>query len=178
MTAFNSHQETNFSNFNNRLDGDLSELKDNLNGFCSSFEALKYTLEQSNIDNRGFWQKSLKMQQIKTRSIVENLSSSTSENVLKNLDMQMELLKEQLNDLRNVFTSISAKNVENLLANIEQSAGRIDSLNSSLTENLDKNFQSMRDMITVSGSENSRQISEFEEKFTSVSQNECKRNNE
>lgn len=28
----------------------------------------------------------------------------------------------------------------------------------------------MRDMITVSGSENSRQISEFEEKFTSVSQ--------
>ena len=170
MTAFNSHQETNFSNFNNRLDGDLSELKDNLNGFCSSFEALKYTLEQSNIDNRGLLAEIVEDAANQTRSIVENLSSSTSENVLKNLDMQMELLKEQLNDLRNVFTSISAKNVENLLANIEQSAGRIDSLNSSLTENLDKNFQSMRDMITVSGSENSRQISEFEEKFTSVSQ--------
>lgn len=170
MTAFNSHQEANFSNFNNRFEGDVSELKESLNGFCSSFEALKYTLEQSNIDNRGLLAEIVEDAATQTRSIVENLSSSTSENVLKNFDMQMELLKEQLNDLKNVFTSISAKNVENLLANIEQSVGRIDSLNSNLTENLDKNFQSMRDMITVSGSENSRQISELEEKFTSVSQ--------
>lgn len=170
MTAFNSHQEANFSNFNNRFEGDVSELKESLNGFCSSFEALKYTLEQSNIDNRGLLAEIVEDAATQTRSIVENLSSSTSENVLKNFDMQMELLKEQLNDLRNIFTSISAKNVENLLANIEQSVGRIDSLNSNLTENLDKNFQSMRDMITVSGSENSRQISELEEKFTSVSQ--------
>lgn len=170
MTAFNSHQEANFSNFNNRFEGDVSELKESLNGFCSSFEALKYTLEQSNIDNRGLLAEIVEDAATQTRSIVENLSSSTSENVLKNFDMQMELLKEQLNDLKNVFTSISAKNVENLLANIEQSVGRIDSLNSNLTENFDKNFQSMRDMITVSGSENSRQISELEEKFTSVSQ--------
>lgn len=170
MTAFNSHQEANFSNFNNRFEGDVSELKESLNGFCSSFEALKYTLEQSNIDNRGLLAEIVEDAATQTRSIVENLSSSTSENVLKNFDMQIELLKEQLNDLKNVFTSISAKNVENLLANIEQSVGRIDSLNSNLTENLDKNFQSMRDMITVSGSENSRQISELEEKFTSVSQ--------
>ena len=170
MTAFNSHQEANFSNFNNRFEGDVSELKESLNGFCSSFEALKYTLEQSNIDNRGLLAEIVEDAATQTRSIVENLSSSTSENVLKNFDMQMELLKEQLNDLKNVFTSISAQNVENLLANIEQSVGRIDSLNSNLTENFDKNFQSMRDMITVSGSENSRQISELEEKFTSVSQ--------
>lgn len=170
MTAFNSHQEANFSNFNSRIEGDVSELKESLNGFCSSFEALKYTLEQSNIDNRGLLTEIVEDAANQTRSIVENLSSSTSENVLKNFDMQMELLKEQLNDMRNIFTSISAENVAKLLANIEQSVGRIDSLNSNLTENLDKNFQSMRDMITVSGSENSRQISELEEKFTSVAQ--------
>ena len=170
MTAFNSHQEANLSNLDSHLEGDFSDLKNDLNGFCSSFEALKYTLEQSNIDNRGLLAEIVEDAANKTRSIVENLNNNASENVLKNIDMQMELVKEQFNDLRNIFTSISAKNVENILTNIEQAYGKLDNLNSNLTDNLDKNFQIMRDLITVSGSENNRQIAELDEKFTSVSQ--------
>lgn len=170
MTSFNSNQDAHLSNLDGRLDNDFGVLKDSLNGFCSNFETLKYTLEQSNLDNRELLTDIVNEAYDKTKELIEVINNDSVENAVKNVDVQVGLLKEQLVELNNVFTVVSAKNVENILANIEKSAGKIDTLGENLTSVLENNFESVKDSITFANSDNKQQIEQLGDKFTSLSQ--------
>lgn len=170
MTSFNSNQDAHLSNLDGRLDNDFGVLKDSLNGFCSSFETLKYTLEQSNLDNRELLTDIVNEAYDKTKGLIAGLNNGSVENAVKDVDVQVGLLKEQLVELNNAFTVVSAQNVENILANIEKSAGRIDTLGENITSVLENNLESVKDSITFASSENRQQIEQLGDKFTSLSE--------
>lgn len=170
ITSFNSNQEAHLSNLDDRLDNDFGVLKENLNGFCSSFETLKYTLEQSNLDNRELLTDIVNEAYDKTKELIAGVNNDNTLNAVKDFDVQMGLLKEQLVELNNAYTVVSAKNVENILANIEASASRIDTLGENITSVLENNFESVKDSITFANSENRQQIEQLGDKFTSLSE--------
>lgn len=170
MTSFNSHQDAHLTHIDGRLEGDFAELKNNLNGFCSSFEALKYNLEQSNIDNRELLAEIVESASAKTREIVQNLANSSGENAAKTLNMQMEFLQEQFNDLKNVFTSIAAQNVQNILSVIENAFGKVDAAGENLAGKFDEKFTEVRDLLAFSGSENKQQIAELGDRINAAAQ--------
>ena len=164
MTAFNSHQEANISRLDGKLDGDLVDLKNDLNSFCTSFEALKYTLEQSNIDNREILSEIVENATGKTKEILDGLKNSNTEDV-KNLTAQIDALKNQITDLNNTFTSVSAQNVGNILQNMENSISSINSLKEDISTSLENNFNDLKDYISSSDNDSKQNISEIGDKI-------------
>lgn len=164
MTAFNSHQEANIGRLDGKLDGDLVDLKNDLNNFCGSFEALKYTLEQSNLDNREILTEIVDNAAQETRNILNELKNFGGEES-KNINSQLEILKEHVSDLNNAFTAISAKNVENILSNLEANFANINSANENLSKTIEGNFDAVRELISNSENENKTQIAELGNSF-------------
>ena len=166
MTAFNSHQEANITRLDGKLDGDLVDLKNDLNNFCGSFEALKYTLEQSNLDNREILTEIVENAADKTRTLLDELKNNNTEDV-KNINSQIDILKDLISDLNNVFTTVSAKNVENILSNLEANAANINSLNENISRTIEDNIASVKELISNSETENGNRISELGANFMS-----------
>lgn len=164
MTAFNSQQEANIGRLDGKLDGDLVDLKNDLNNFCGSFEALKYTLEQSNLDNREILTEIVDNAAQETRNILNELKNFSGEDS-KNINSQLEILKEHVSDLNNAFTAISAKNVENILSNLEANFANINSANENLSKTIEGNFDAVRELISNSENENKTQIAELGNSF-------------
>ena len=164
MTAFNSQQEANIGRLDGKLDGDLVDLKNDLNNFCGSFEALKYTLEQSNLDNREILTEIVDNAAQETRNILNELKDFGGEES-KNINSQLEILKEHVSDLNNAFTAISAKNVENILSNLEANFANINSANENLSKTIEGNFDAVRELISNSENENRTQISQLGNSF-------------
>lgn len=164
MTAFNSQQEANIGRLDGKLDGDLVDLKNDLNNFCGSFEALKYTLEQSNLDNREILTEIVDNAAQETRNILNELKDFGGEES-KNINSQLEILKEHVSDLNNAFTAISAKNVENILSNLEANFANINSANENLSKTIEGNFDAVRELISNSENENKTQIAELGNSF-------------
>ena len=164
MTAFNSQQEANIGRLDGKLDGDLVDLKNDLNNFCGSFEALKYTLEQSNLDNREILTEIVDNAAQETRNILNELKDFRGEDS-KNINSQLEILKEHVSDLNNAFTAISAKNVENILSNLEANFANINSANENLSKTIDEKISSVQELISNSENENRTQISQLGNSF-------------
>ena len=164
MTAFNSQQEANIGRLDGKLDGDLVDLKNDLNNFCGSFEALKYTLEQSNLDNREILTEIVDNAAQETRNILNELKNFGGEES-KNINSQLEILKEHVSNLNNAFTAISAKNVENILSNLEANFANINSANENLSKTIEGNFDAVRELISNSENENKTQIAELGNSF-------------
>ena len=165
MTAFNSHQEANVNRIDAKLDGDLVDLKNDLNNFCGSFEALKYTIEQSNLDNREILTEIVEKASDNTKAILENLKNNT-DNGEKNISAQIEALKSQVTELTNTFTSVSAKNIENILSNLEIHLTKINSMDESITGAIENKFGMVKELVTETGNDTKNEILNIGERLS------------
>ena len=165
MTAFNSHQEANVNRIDAKLDGDLVDLKNDLNNFCGSFEALKYTIEQSNLDNREILTEIVEKASDNTKAILEDLKNNTDNNE-KNVSAQIEALKSQVTELTNIFTSVSAKNIENILANLENHLVKMNSMDESITGAIENKFGMVKELVTETGNDTKNEILNIGERLS------------
>ncbi len=165
MTAFNSHQEANVNRIDAKLDGDLVDLKKDLNNFCGSFEALKYTIEQSNLDNREILTEIVEKASDNTKAILENLKNNT-DNGEKNISAQIEALKSQVTELTNTFTSVSAKNIENILSNLETHLTKINSMDESIKGAIESKLGIVKELVTETGNDTKNEILNIGERLS------------
>lgn len=165
MTAFNSHQEANVNRIDTKLNGDLVDLKNDLNNFCGSFEVLKYTIEQSNLDNREILTEIVEKASDNTKAILENLKNNT-DNGEKNISAQIEALKSQVTELTNIFTSVSAKNIENILSNLETHLTKINSMDESIKGAIESKLGIVKELVTETGNDTKNEILNIGERLS------------